>query len=118
MAGRSLDDAELGTKRKVRDEEKEDESESSSDDSAGPQPAPPGQTADESDTDGEAGPPKPIALKPKKKRKLPHEKVNRANARGFGKLCILTALSVQTAVARKVPRVFAAGQLIEKPERI
>lgn len=61
-----------GNKRKP--EEQQDD-ESSSDEDAGPRPAAPGQNGEDSDTDGQARPPKPTPVKPQKKRKLAHEKV-------------------------------------------
>lgn len=67
-------DGEVGGKRKPRQDEEGESSSSSSDDEAGPQPAAPGQIGEDSDTDGEAGPPAPEPVKPKKKRKLAHEK--------------------------------------------
>lgn len=69
----STKESEVGSKRKPDQGDSDDES--SSDDEAGPQPAAPGQIGEDSDTDGETGPPKPEPLKPKKKRKLAHEKV-------------------------------------------
>ncbi|CAN0165110.1 unnamed protein product [Discosporangium mesarthrocarpum] len=62
--------SEMNGKRKQGTEEDEDES---SDDDVGPMPAAPGQGGPDSDSD-EAGPPKPVATKPKKKRRLVHEK--------------------------------------------
>lgn len=74
MATSSRDEAINSAKRKAR-EEQEQSSDSSSDDEVGPQPAAPGQLGEDSDTDGEAGPPAPEPVKQKKKRKLAHEKV-------------------------------------------
>lgn len=76
-------------KRKPEDAQVDDDS--SSDDEAGPKPAAPGQNGEDSDTDGEAGPPAPKPGKPKKKRKLAHEKVHTSRQHSF-LLCSCDAL--------------------------